>query len=62
VLPTGTILIPLAQPLARLVMLLLDPRAPDGMLAWGLLPLQTRDGNTTAPVLRLITEPIPCDK
>jgi hypothetical protein len=62
VLPTGTILIPLAQPLARLVMLLLDPRAPDGMLAWGLLPLQTRDGHTTAPVLRLITEPIPCDK
>ncbi len=62
ILPQGTLVVPTAQPLARLVLLLLDPRAPDGFLAWGKLPVSERDGVATVPVLRLITPPIPRDK
>lgn len=61
-LAEGTLIVPTAQPLARLLTLLLDPRAPDGLLAWGKLPVSERDGVLTVPVLRLITPPIPCDK
>ena len=31
----GALYVPLAQPKARLVMALLEPQAPDSMLAWG---------------------------
>jgi hypothetical protein len=36
VLPAGTLFVPIAQPLARLVVALLEPGAPDSLLAWGL--------------------------
>jgi hypothetical protein len=36
-LPVGTLLVPSAQPLARLALLLLDPRGDDGLAAWDLI-------------------------
>lgn len=35
--PAGTIYVPLANPKARLIMHLLEPQAPDALVAWGLL-------------------------
>lgn len=32
---TGSLFVPIGQPLARLVMALLEPRAPDSLAAWG---------------------------
>jgi hypothetical protein len=32
---TGSLFVPIAQPLARLIMALLEPRAPDSLAAWG---------------------------
>ena len=32
---TGSLFVPIAQPLARLVMALLEPRAPDSLASWG---------------------------
>ena len=34
--PPGSLLVPIAQPKARLVMALLEPQAPDSFAAWGL--------------------------
>jgi hypothetical protein len=34
-LPDGALFVPIAQPLARLVMALLEPEAPDSLAAWG---------------------------
>jgi len=36
-LPAGTILVPVDQPLGRLVFYLLEPRSDDGLVQWGLL-------------------------
>lgn len=33
--PAGSVFVPIAQPLARLVAALLDPQAPDSLAAWG---------------------------
>jgi len=33
--PSGALFVPIAQPKARLVMALLEPKAPDSLLAWG---------------------------
>ena len=33
--PTGALFVPITQPKARLVMALLEPKAPDSLLAWG---------------------------
>jgi len=35
-LPAGTLFVPIAQPKALLLMALLEPQAPDSLLAWGL--------------------------
>ena len=35
-LPAGSLFVPIAQPKARLVMAMLEPQAPDSLLAWGL--------------------------
>jgi hypothetical protein len=35
-LPAGSLFVPVAQPLARVVVHLLEPRAPDSMAAWGM--------------------------
>jgi hypothetical protein len=34
-IPSGSLFVPLGQPLARLVMALLEPQAPDSFAAWG---------------------------
>jgi hypothetical protein len=34
-LPAGSLFVPIAQPRARLLMALLEPQAPDALLAWG---------------------------
>lgn len=34
-IPAGSLFVPIAQPGARLVMALLEPQAPDSLLAWG---------------------------
>jgi hypothetical protein len=34
--PAGSLLVPIAQPKARLVMALLEPQAPDAFVAWGM--------------------------
>ena len=34
-IPQGSLFVPIAQPKARLVMNLLEPRAPDSFAAWG---------------------------
>jgi hypothetical protein len=34
-IPGGSLFVPIAQPLARLVMALLEPQAPDSFAAWG---------------------------
>jgi hypothetical protein len=48
-LPPETIVIPTAQPLGRLVALLLEPRSDDGLAAWGVLKV---DEQQVYPVLR----------
>jgi hypothetical protein len=35
-LPAGSLFVPVAQPLARLAIALLEPQAPDSMAAWGM--------------------------
>jgi len=42
-LAPGTVMVPMEQPLARVVFLLLEPRSDDGLVAWGLL------GDSLAP-------------
>lgn len=37
ILPPGTLMVPMDQPLARLVFTLLEPRSDDGFVAWNLL-------------------------
>ena len=34
-IPAGALFVPIAQPLARLIMALLEPAAPDSLAAWG---------------------------
>ena len=35
--PAGTIVVPVDQPLGRLIVLLLEPRSEDGLAAWNLM-------------------------
>jgi hypothetical protein len=36
IVPAGSLFVPMAQPLARVVVALLEPRAPDSLAAWGM--------------------------
>jgi hypothetical protein len=47
----GTIMVPMNQPLARVVFLLLEPRSDDGLVAWGLLG-DSLAGDEPYPVFR----------
>ena len=53
-LPVGSLIIPMDQPLARLMFILLDPRSDDGFMWWNILDavLGTTPGPTHYPVLR----------
>ncbi|HUP00634.1 MAG TPA: M14 family metallopeptidase [Gemmatimonadota bacterium] len=55
-IPAGTIVVPLDQPLARLAVLLLEPRSDDGLVNWGQLDA-VLEGAGTYPILR--TDAVP---
>ncbi|MSR74849.1 MAG: hypothetical protein EXS14_05185 [Planctomycetes bacterium] len=61
-LPPGTLIIPTAQPLCRLVMLLCEPRSPDGFVAWEQVPVEMHAEKLTVNILRLRSAPLPRDK
>jgi hypothetical protein len=46
-LPSGSLIVPMDQPLARLAFLLFDPRSSDGFMAWNILDPVL--GGTPAP-------------
>jgi hypothetical protein len=50
-LEVGTVVVPLDQPLAKVIFTLLEPRSDDGFVAWGFLPGNLRAGEAY-PVLR----------
>jgi hypothetical protein len=51
VLPAGTVMIPVDQPLGRLVFYLLEPRSDDGFVNWNVLD-DVMEGVSVYPVLR----------
>ncbi len=55
-IPAGTVVVDLAQPLARLAVLLLDPRSDDGFLNWNLLD-DAMSGARYYPVTRAWERP-----
>ncbi len=51
-LPGGTVVVPVAQPLGRLVFQLLEPRSDDGVLNWNLLDARLEASPGEYPILR----------
>ena len=51
--PVGTVVVPLDQPLGRLVFTLLEPRSDDGAVNWNLLDDQVETGSVY-PILRVM--------
>ncbi len=51
----GTVMVPMDQPLARVVFRLLEPRSDDGLVAWGLLNETLRAGEPY-PIQRSVPE------
>lgn len=51
-LEAGTVVVPVRQPLGRLIVLLLEPRSDDGFLAWNLLD-EALEESDVYPVLRV---------
>jgi hypothetical protein len=49
--PAGTVVVPMDQPLARLALLLLDPRSDDGLANWNVLDAAL-EGAEVYPILR----------
>ena len=56
--PAGTLVIPVDQPLGRLVFALLEPRSDDGVVNWNLLNGQVEAG-VVYPILRVLGEKVP---
>ncbi len=50
-LPEGTVVVPLLQPLARLVFTLLEPRSDDGVVNWNLVD-EALESGSVYPILR----------
>ncbi|MDH3458447.1 MAG: M14 family metallopeptidase [Gemmatimonadota bacterium] len=50
--PVGAVLVPVAQPLARLIVALLEPRSDDGLVNWNVLD-GVLDGARHYPILRV---------
>jgi hypothetical protein len=50
-LPAGTLVVPVDQPLGRLVFYLLEPRSDDGLVNWALLD-DALEGATHYPIFR----------
>lgn len=55
VVPAGTVVIPTAQPLGRLVFSLLEPRSDDGLLNWNVLD-DAVEGADRYPIVRTFEE------
>ena len=47
------LVVPVDQPLGRLVLALLDPRSDDGVVAWGIVPADALVPGDIAPIQRL---------
>jgi hypothetical protein len=58
-LEAGTVVVPVRQPLGRLVAVLLEPRSDDGFLAWNLLDAALEEG-TEYPIVRVDSLPEGC--
>ena len=55
--PAGTLVVPLDQPLGRLVFTLLEPRSDDGIVNWNLVDDHVNAAGAVYPVLRRAAEP-----
>jgi hypothetical protein len=56
--PAGTLVIPVSQPLGRLVFTLLEPRSDDGAVSWNLLDDQV-DAGSVYPIVRVPAPAVP---
>ena len=56
--PAGTLVVPVDQPLGRLVFTLLEPRSDDGAVNWNLLDDQVAAGSVY-PILRVMGDAAP---
>jgi hypothetical protein len=54
----GALMVPMDQPLARVVFALLEPRSDDGLVAWGLIP-EVLESGRNYPILRRVPESHP---
>ena len=52
-LPPGTVMVPMDQPLARVVFTLLEPSSDDGVVAWGLIS-ESLGAGRPYPILRAV--------
>ena len=57
--PAGTLVVPLEQPLGRLVFTLLEPRSDDGIVNWNLVDDHVGAAGSVYPILRRPAEPPP---
>jgi len=55
--PAGTLVVPVDQPLGRLIFTLLEPRSDDGVVNWNLLDGQVEAGSVY-PILRVMGDPV----
>ena len=55
--PAGTLVVPLDQPLGRLVFTLLEPRSDDGIVSWNLVDDHVGAAGSLYPILRRPAEP-----
>ena len=55
--PAGTLVVPLDQPLGRLVFTLLEPRSDDGIVNWNLVDDHVGAAGSVYPILRRPAEP-----
>lgn len=56
--PAGTLVVPVDQPLGRLIFTLLEPRSDDGAVSWNLLDALVEAGSVY-PILRVMADPRP---